>query len=91
MSSSVLLNNDLQNISQWAYQWKMIFNWNISKQAQEVAFSWKAITTDHATVYFKNDPVIGENFQKHLGLLLDSTLNFSGHINEKIKKSTKGH
>ena len=30
-----------------------------------------------------------ENFQKHLGLFLDSKLNFSGHINEKIKKATK--
>ena len=40
--------------------------------------------------YFNNDPVIRENIQKHLGLFLDSKLNFSGHINEKIKKATKG-
>ena len=60
------------------------------KKAQEVVFSRKGITTNHATVYFKNDPVIRENFQKHLGLFLDSRLNFSGHVNEKIKKATKG-
>ena len=53
-------------------------------------FSRKGITTNHATVYFNNDPAIRENFQKHLGLFLDSKLNFSGHINEKIKKPTKG-
>ena len=52
-------------------------------------FFRKGITTNHAIVYFNNDPVIRENFQKHLGLLLDSKLNFSGHINEKIKKATK--
>ena len=52
-------------------------------------FSRKGITTNHATVYFNNDPVIRENFQKHLGLFLDSKLNFSDHINEKIKKATK--
>ena len=88
--SSVSLNNDLLKISQWAYQWKMTFNPDVSKQAQEAVFSRKGITTNHATVYFNNDPVTGENFQKHLGLFLDSKLNFSGHINEKIKKATKG-
>ena len=34
--------------------------------------------------------MIRENIQKHLGLLLDSKLNFFDHINEKIKKATKG-
>ena len=29
--SSVSLNNDLRNISPWAYQWKMIFNPDVSK------------------------------------------------------------
>ena len=73
----------------------MTFNPDVSKQAQELVFSRKGITTNHATVYFNNDPVIRENFQKHLGLLekqlfLYSKLNFSGHLNEKIKKTTKG-
>ena len=70
----------------------MIFNPDVSKQAQEVVFSCKGITTktNHTIVYFNNDPVIREIFQKHLGLVLDSKLNFSGHINEKIKKANKG-
>ena len=68
----------------------MIFKLDVSKQAKEVVFSCKAIATNHATVYSNKDPVIRENFQKHLGLFLDSTLNFSDHINEKIKKATKG-
>ena len=61
-----------------------------SKQPQEVVFSRKGIRTNHATVYFNNDPVIRENFQEHIGLFLDFKLNFSGHINEKIKKVTQG-
>ena len=36
--SVVQLNNDLLKISKWAYQWKMSFNPDVSKQAQEVAF-----------------------------------------------------
>ena len=49
-------------------------------------FSRKGITTNHATVYFNNDPVIRRNFQKHLGLFLDSKLNFSGQYDQKVTK-----
>ena len=33
------LNNDLKKVSNWAFQWKMSFNPDPSKQAQEVIFS----------------------------------------------------
>ena len=68
----------------------MIFNPNASKQAPEIVFSCKANTSNNKTVYFNNVPVISENIQKHLGLFLDSKLSFFDHINEKIKKATKG-
>ena len=32
-------NSDLRKISMWTYQWKMIFNPDVSKQAREVIFS----------------------------------------------------
>ena len=35
------LNNDLLKIRSWAYQWKMSFNPDTSKQSQEVIFSRK--------------------------------------------------
>ena len=35
------LNEDLKKISEWAFQWKMIFNPDARKQAQEVIFSRK--------------------------------------------------
>ena len=35
------LNSDLRKISMWAYHWKMSFNPDILKQAQEVIFSKK--------------------------------------------------
>ena len=37
------LNESLKKISDWAFQWKMIFNPDASKQAQEVMFSRKII------------------------------------------------
>ena len=35
------LNKDLQKIAEWAHQWKMLFNLDLNKQAQEVIFSRK--------------------------------------------------
>ena len=89
-ASSAPLNDDVLKISRRAYQWKMIFSPDVSKQAQEIVFSHKANASNHRTVCFNNVPVTRENIQKHLGLLLDSKLNFFDHTNEKIKKTTKG-
>ena len=37
--STNYLNTDLEKISQWAYQWKIQFNPDRNKQANEVIFS----------------------------------------------------
>ena len=73
-ASTAFLNDDLLKISHWAYQRKMIFNPDTSKQAQEIVFSRKANVINHETLYFNNVPVIRENIQKHLGLFLDLNL-----------------
>ena len=89
LNSSNKLNEDLSQISQWAYQWKMSFNPDVSKQAQEVIFSRKKNIGNHPAVFFNNLPINRKSTQKHLGLLLDVKLNFSEHINGKLKKVTK--
>ena len=89
LNSSNKLNEDLLKISQWAYQWKISFNPDVSKQAQEVIFSRKKTIGNHPAVFFNNLPINRKSTQKHLGLLLDEKLNFSEHINEKPKKVTK--
>ena len=38
-SSQIDLNEDLDKINNWVYQWKMSFNPDPSKKAQEVIFS----------------------------------------------------
>ena len=40
-ASNIDLNNDSKKIGEWAFQWKMNFNPNPSKQAQELSFSRK--------------------------------------------------
>ena len=41
----------------WAFQWKMSFNPDISKQAHEVIFSYKSSIASHPPLTFNNIPV----------------------------------
>ena len=68
---------------------KMIFNPYVSKQAKDIVFPRQASAVNHETAFLNNVPVIRENVSKHLGLLLDSKLNFFDHINEKLKRLLK--
>ena len=88
--SAKQLNDDLNKISEWAFQWKMAFHPDLSKQAQEIIFSRKIHKISHPKVNFNNSPVVQSTYQKHLGLYLDEKLNFSHHIKEKISKAYKG-
>ena len=88
--SSVVLNNDLTAVKNWAFQWKMAFNPDPNKQATEVVFSHKRNPVNHPTLFFNDSPVAIAPFQKHLGMILDEKLNFNPHLNEKISKANKG-
>ena len=70
------INNDLHNINTQAYQWKMSFNNDTSKQAQEVILSHKFKVTVHPQLVFNNNPAHETSTQKHLGIFLDFKLNF---------------
>ena len=59
------MNMDLEKISLWAYQWKMSFNPDISKQAQEVIFSKKSVNASYPVLYFNRTLVICCSYQKH--------------------------
>ena len=52
-----VLNSDLQKIFQWSHKWKMSFNLDASKQAQEVIFSRKQAKSMHPDLVFNNTPV----------------------------------
>ena len=55
--SSSNLNEDLIRITHSTYQWKMSFNPDITKQAQEIIFSRKKNNTSHPSLYFNNIPI----------------------------------
>ena len=50
-------NSDLSKINAWASQWKMNFNPDPKKQAQEVVFSHKIKKTSHPPLNFNNNSV----------------------------------
>ena len=85
-TSAAHLNNDLRKISNWAFQWKMSFNPDPSKQAQEVILSRKHQKISHPSVYFYKNPIESVSSQKHLGMVLDTKLNFQEHIKNMLTK-----
>ena len=88
-TSASHLNSDLSKISNWAFQWKMSFNPDPSKRAQEVIFSHKIQKTCHPSIYFNNKPVKQVPSQKHLGMILDNKLNFQEHLKNILHKVNK--
>ena len=79
------LNNDLVKISRWAYPWKMSFNPDPSKQAQEVIFSRKTKKEYHSPLAFNNNNVSETNLQKHLSVVLDNSFIFWRPFENDIK------
>ena len=84
------LNTGLLKIQDWAYQWKMSFNPDRTKQVQEIIFSRKKNAITHPPLFFNNSEIKLSSNQKHLGLTLDSKLSFNEHINNKIHQAKKG-
>ena len=73
----------METVSKWAFQWKMLFNPDPTKQAVEVCFSHKRDNVVYPPLKFNNNDVQLANSQKHLGLVLDSKLDFNEHVNSK--------
>ena len=84
------LNHDLKVIHEWAYQWKLEYNPDHSKQATELLFSYIKSRPNHPPLFFNGIPVTNVDEHKHIGLILDSKLSFDKQVNEKIIKAKKG-
>ena len=89
-SSHVNLNEDLDKINNWANQWKMSFNPDRSKKAQDVIFSWKVNNVSQPPLTFNNVDVGQIHPQKHLGMFLDFKLSFNEHLETVFAKVNRG-
>ena len=81
------LNRDLERVRLWAWQWKMKFN---TEKTEEVIFSAKRVKPVHPSLSFGDDDVVRKSEHKHLGMILDSKLDFQSHIKEAIQKARRG-
>ena len=79
------LNSDLARIKQW----KMSFNPDLNRQAQEVIFSRKLKKVCHLPLRFNIKNVSLASSQKHLGLTLDNRLTFYEHLTNVSSKISK--
>ena len=69
------ITHDLSLISKWTFKWKMLFDPEVTKPAQEVSFSRKK--DDCSSKYIFNDiPVERVSHQKHLAIYLDKKFKF---------------
>ena len=86
-----MLQHDLDSITEWAHQWKMSFNPDPTKPAEESLFSHKKFRPHHPPLKFNNIEVKRMTEHKHLGLIFDLELSFLKHINEKVGIARKGN
>ena len=73
INTSQKLNNDLHKVSLWANKWKMSFNSDRSKQAQEVIFSRKINKVHHPPLLFSNSTIQQISSQKHFESYIRAT------------------
>ena len=78
-ASFEMLQHDLDSITEWAHQWKMSFNPDPTKPAEEILFSHKKNKPYHPPLKFNNMEVKRVIEHKHLGLILDPKLSFLKH------------
>ena len=74
------LNEDFKKISEWAFQLKIIFNPDATKQTQEVTFSRKIKKTTHRPLFFNKAILSQTNSPKHFGVTIDLKLTFEEHF-----------
>ena len=87
--STLELNNDRKIISNQAIQWKILFHPEPNKQAVEILFSKNHEKDNYPPLNFNGENVQTAISQKHIGLVLDSKLDFNEHVNNRINKCNK--
>ena len=83
------LNNDTSKISTWGFQWKMNFNPDPIKQAQDVIFSQTIQSTKHPCFIFNHNTFNLTEYQKHLEIVFDSRLDFKEDLEIIFQKVSK--
>ena len=84
--SQIGLNEDLDKTISWKYQWKMIFNSDPSKKAEEVIFNRKVNNILYHPLIFNNLDGAQIRSQKDFEMFLDLKLSFNEHLETVLAK-----
>ena len=80
-----ILNRDLERISSWALQWKVVFN---AKRSKDMIF-YQKVLNNSPPVILDNTVIDRVNPHKHLGLYLTSNLDWNIQIKEVSIKANR--
>ena len=85
------LNDDLKKINKWAFRWKLGFNPDSSKQAQEeeVIFGRKIKKLPRPSLVFKDNNVLLASSEKCVAVTWDIKLTFDEHFIKFLNKVNK--
>lgn len=79
------LTKDLENVSRWAARWFVGFN-----PTKTEGMSFSHVNVEHIPPIYMDGKLINEvTSHKHLGLTFQSSVKWSEHINEIVKKAMK--
>ena len=84
--TALIINRDLELISNWAKKWKVSFNPGKSK---DVIFSENKVLFNSPPLIFNNSFVERVHEHKHLGIFLSSTLSWARQIHETCLKANR--
>ena len=79
------INKDIQNISDWADQWRVTFN---AAKTEYMIISKKTIRPQPLQIYFNDTQINQVRNHCHLGIWFSDTMSWEKHISETIKKTT---
>ena len=85
--TALALNSDLEKLRIWAWQWKLKFN---ADKTEEVVFSCKRNKPVHPTLKLGSSDISAKIEHKHLGMILDSKLDFQSHVREVVVETRRG-
>ena len=83
--TALILNRDLEKISNWATQWKVKFN---ASKTKDIIFSNKFLNNS-PPLFFDNCCIERVNLHKHLGVYLSSSLDWGKQIDEVCLKANR--
>ena len=79
----------MNRLNDWAFEWKMVFNPDPVSKLKKFIFSCKLQKPTRPTLSFNNNAVTQSVTQKHLGMALDTKLDFQGHLRSILNKVNK--